>query len=568
MNKDSDFLANKGAFVAIALCVVFYLGVNQYLTKKYPGFGQRPTASTEPAATTTPSPEAAAVPAQMIPSGAATTAVTTAATSATTPAAAAVTVPPMAAGDLIIDTKDVTFTFRQDLGSMSSAKLKNYKSLNTVDSEPVELFDRPPAVQAFAGNPPPRTGSLSFSGERTADGIKFSRIDGPWKIDQQWVLPSTGYGGKLTITYATQSATAQPLVATLITEVGANIHATSTSFFAPGQPGEAPRFLTQFDSSDNFTELNKFCKDQSLTVVAKNQRLDFFGFDTHYFAFALLPQASASYLTAFSGTTPDTGAGSLCEITTKSTSDFGSIAPQAVASLTYDVWSGPKEVEFLSAFNPHLKTTLGLGWLDMIAHPLLLSIKGLYKLTHNYGLAIIVLTLLLKVLFFPLTKQAAHSAAKMKKLNPEMTKIKERHKGDAQKSQMEIMKFMSENKINPMKGCLPILPTIPVFFALFRVLGGSIDLRHAPFFGWIIDLSAKDPYFVTPIVLTGFMYIQQKLTPMTGVDKTQEKVMQFMPLIFGVMMISLPSGLVLYMLTNTIVSIAQQNFLNKKFANI
>lgn len=125
---------------------------------------------------------------------------------------------------------------------------------------------------------------------------------------------------------------------------------------------------------------------------------------------------------------------------------------------------------------------------------------------------------------------------------------------------------MGQHKINPMKGCLPMLPTIPVFFALFRVLSASIDLRHAPFFGWIADLSAKDPYYVTPIVLTGFMFIQQKMTPMTGMDPTQEKVMMMMPLIFGVMMISLPSGLVLYMLTNTIVTIAQQHYLNKKLA--
>ena len=572
MNKDPDLLANRGSFIAIALCVVFYLGVNQYLTRKYPGFGQRPTTAADTTNTAAPVNSNAASPSDSSLANNSST-VSNAEnaapnSAANTNAITTVGAPQMSASDLVIDSQDVTFSFRQDLGSLSSAKLKNYKEVNTPDSAPVELFARPATIQAYAQNPPTRTGPLSFSGVRTADGIKFSRVDGPWKIDQQWTLPASGYGGKLAITYSNQSAVAQPLVATVMTQVGAHTNTASTSFFAPGQPGEEPRFLTQFDSSDSFTNLKDFCKDQALTVIAKNQRLDFFGFDTHYFVFALLPQASASYRTAFAGFTPDSGQGALCEITTTSTSDFGSIAPLATATLTYDVWSGPKEVEYLSAFNPHLKTTLGLGWLDMIAHPLLLSIKGLYKVTHNYGLAIIALTLLLKVLFFPLTKQAAHSAAKMKKLNPQMAIIKERYKGDAQKSQMEIMKFMSENKINPMKGCLPILPTIPVFFALFRVLGGSIDLRHAPFFGWIIDLSAKDPYFVTPIILTGFMFIQQKLTPMTGVDKTQEKVMQYMPLIFGVMMISLPSGLVLYMLTNTIVSIAQQRFLNKKFANI
>jgi YidC/Oxa1 family membrane protein insertase len=134
--------------------------------------------------------------------------------------------------------------------------------------------------------------------------------------------------------------------------------------------------------------------------------------------------------------------------------------------------------------------------------------------------------------------------------------------------QMELMKFMSAHKINPMKGCLPILPTIPVFFALFRVLSASIDLRHAPFFAWITDLSAKDPYLVTPIILTVFMFVQQKMTPMTGIDKAQERILMFMPVVFGVMMITLPSGLVLYMLTNTIVSIGQQQYLNRKFANV
>jgi YidC/Oxa1 family membrane protein insertase len=563
-NEDKDFSSNKGAFVAIALCVALYLGWNQYLTRKYPNYGQPKTVPTEPAAT----PDAAAPQTSSAPSG-----VQASGSAPATPAViAAPAATPMAPQDLIFDTKDVSFAYRQDLASPSSAKLKNYRSLNTPDSELVELFARPATIQAFAGNPPLRTGALSFTGERMADGIKFSRMDGPWKIDQQWIVPASGYAGKLTITYTNVSAEAKPLVATVIAEVSAPIDAAINSFFAPGQPGEEPRFLTQFEGSDSFKNLAEFCKDQTLVITAKNQRLDFFGYDTHYFAFALVPAASATYHTTFSGRAtvpgPDNQPRTLCEITTTATSDFGSIAPKATATISYDVWTGPKEVELLSDFNPHLKTTLGLGWLDMIAHPLLLSIKGLHKLTGNYGLAIIVLTLLLKILFFPLTKQAAHSAAKMKKLNPEMARIKERYKGDAQKSQMEIMKFMSANKVNPMKGCLPILPTIPVFFALFRVLSASIDLRHAPFYGWIIDLSAKDPYLVTPIILTGFMFIQQKLTPMPGVDKTQEKVMMFMPLIFGVMMISLPSGLVLYMLTNTIVSIAQQQFLNKKFANI
>jgi YidC/Oxa1 family membrane protein insertase len=407
---------------------------------------------------------------------------------------------------------------------------------------------------------------LPFTGVRTADGIKFTRVEDGWRIDQEWILPKEGYAGKLLVAFTNTSQQPKPLIGSILTEIGAATESGKSSFFAPGQPGEKPRFLSQIDGSDDFKNLEDFCKDQSLEVVVKNRKLDFYGFDTHYFAFAVLPKAAATYRTVFSGRGAQNT--SLCEIATTSTTDLGMIGTGATATINYDVWFGPKDVELLTAFNPRLKTTLGLGWLDMIAHPLLLSIKGLYKFTGNYGLGIILLTFLLKVLFFPLTKQAAHSAAKMKKLNPEMAKIRERLKNDPQKMQMELMKFMGAHKINPMKGCLPILPTIPVFFALFRVLSASIDLRHAPFYGWITDLSAKDPYLVTPIVLTGFMFIQQKMTPMTGMDKAQERVMMFMPIIFGVMMITLPSGLVLYMLTNTIVSIAQQQYLNRKFANI
>ena len=551
-SQDKDPTSSKGTFIAIALCVGLYLAWNQYLTRKYPSFGTRKDVATETAAPKlATSPNVPTAPQQAAPPETAT---------------AVVTAPLMAPSDLVFDTKDVKFTFSQNLASLSSAELKNYQSTNNADSKQVELFDRPAAVEAFAGNAPARTGSLAFTGSRSGNNITFTRVDGPWKITHNWTIPAEGYAGKLNITFTNTAAEPKALVATVLTEFGAAMHETKTSFFAPGQPGEKPRFLTQTDGSDDFKNLDEFCKDQTLEIKAKDRKLDFYGIDSHYFAFALIPDAKATYRTAFSGR--GTSAAPLCEITTSATSDFGAIAPQASASLAYDVWFGPKEVELLSAFNPHLKTTLGLGWLDMIAHPLLLSIKGLHKFTGNYGIAIILLTLLLKVLFFPLTKQAAQSAAKMKKLNPEMAKIRERYKADPQKMQMELMKFMGTHKINPMKGCLPILPTIPVFFALFRVLSASIDLRHAPFYGWIIDLSAKDPFLVTPIILTGVMFIQARLTPMTGMDKSQEKVMMFMPLIFGVMMITLPSGLVLYMLTNTIVSIAQQQYLNRKFANI
>lgn len=559
-SQEKDLTGNRGIFLTTILCVILYLAWNQYLTRKYPNYGKpKDTHSGDQSTTAEPTTaKQAESPTTNAPLSS-----TTAAESVAKPV-----VPTMTPSDLVFDTKDVTFTFAQDLASPSSVKLKNYREKNDPsDQTVVELFARPGVVEAFGSVAPARTVSLPFAGERTPEGIKFFRTDGPWKIEQEWTVPKEGYAGKLKLTYTNESATPQPLVATVLTEVGASVEEKKSSFISPaGQPNEKPRFLTQTDSSDEFVTLEDFCKDQTKEVAAKDRKLDFYGMDSHYFVFALVPSIKANYRTTFSGR--GSSVNPLCEIVTQAVSDLGNIAPQASASINYDVWFGPKDVELLTNFNPHLKTTLGLGWLDMIAHPLLLAIKGLDKVTGNYGIAIIVLTILLKILFFPLTKQAAQSAAKMKKLNPEMTKIRERYKNDQQRMQMELMKFMSTHKINPMKGCLPILPTIPVFFALFRVLSASIDLRHAPFYGWITDLSAKDPFFVTPVILTGFMFIQQKMTPMTGMDKTQEKILSFMPIIFGVMMITLPSGLVLYMLTNTIVSIGQQRYLNKKFANI
>lgn len=554
--QDKDFSTNRGTFIAIALCIALYLAWNAHLNRKYPGFGrpqEKPTVSqTSTGETGTTSP-AAPRPSEQAKSDAANV-------------AALNQITKLPAADLTFDTPDTTFTFSQELGSPSSVKLKRYKESNNKESQSVELLARPLAIQAFTSAAPPRSLALPFAARKTTDGMVFSREENGWEILQTWTLPPQGYAGKLNVSFTNKASEARPLSASVLTEIGADIETTKSSFLAPATPGEQPRFLTQVDGTDDFTNLEDFCKDQSLELIEKNRKLDFFGFDTHYFTFALLPKLAATYKTTFSGRgSPQSG---LCEITTLASADLGVVQPQNSVSMSYDVWFGPKEVELLTAFDPRLKTTLGLGWLDMIAHPLLLAIKGLYKFTGNYGVAIILLTILLKILFFPLTKQAAHSAAKMKKLNPEMAKIRERYKNDNQKMQMELMKFMSTHKINPMKGCLPILPTIPVFFALFRVLSASIDLRHAPFFGWITDLSAKDPYLVTPIILTVFMFVQQKMTPMTGIDKAQERILMFMPIVFGVMMITLPSGLVLYMLTNTIVSIGQQQYLNRKFANV
>jgi YidC/Oxa1 family membrane protein insertase len=229
------------------------------------------------------------------------------------------------------------------------------------------------------------------------------------------------------------------------------------------------------------------------------------------------------------------------------------------------VYFGPKELDLLRQVNPALDHTVDFGWFTVFAYPLLKILKWLYQFVQNYGVAIIILTLLLKIITYPLTYKSMKSMKKMAKLQPQLQKIREKYADDKEALNREMLTMMRSNGYNPMAGCLPMLIQMPIFFALYRVLYSSIELYHAPFALWIMDLSSRDPYYVTPVLLSLTMFVQQKLTPNTATDPAQARMMQFMPLIFGAFMIALPSGLTIYMLVNALASIVQQMILNKKF---
>jgi len=227
----------------------------------------------------------------------------------------------------------------------------------------------------------------------------------------------------------------------------------------------------------------------------------------------------------------------------------------------------------LKKFGRDLDQAINFGWTDIIAKPLLYLLRFFYEYIHNYGLSIILLTILVKGLFWPLTHKSYKSMKEMQKLQPRMAKLREKFKNDKQKLNQEMMSLYKTYKVNPMGGCLPMVIQIPVFFALFRVLGGCIELRHAPFALWINDLSAPGrlfnfPFqipFMTPpygipvltLLMGASMFLQQKMTPTPG-DPMQAKIMMFLPVIFTFMFINFPSGLVLYWLVNNLLSIGQQ----------
>ena len=242
----------------------------------------------------------------------------------------------------------------------------------------------------------------------------------------------------------------------------------------------------------------------------------------------------------------------------------GPIAPGADATLDAQLYVGPQEQNRLAAVAPGFDLVVDYGWLTIIAWPLFWLLEKYHGLSGNWGVAIILLTMTIKLVFFPLSAASYRSMAKMKLVTPRMTKIRQMYEHDRAKMNQAMMELYKTEKINPLGGCFPILVQIPVFIALYWVLLAAIELRHAPFMLWIQDLSAQDPYYVLPILMTITMIIQTRLNPVPP-DPVQAKVMQFMPFIFSVFFFFFPAGLVLYWLVNNILSILQQWQIQRMF---
>jgi YidC/Oxa1 family membrane protein insertase len=233
------------------------------------------------------------------------------------------------------------------------------------------------------------------------------------------------------------------------------------------------------------------------------------------------------------------------------------IPPNASGSVSVSLYAGPQEQAALKDIAPGLNLTVDYGWLTIIAAPLFSVLQFLHKLVGNWGVAIILLTVGLKAVFFPLSAASYKSMAKMKLVTPRMTKLREQYGNDRARLNQAMMELYKTEKINPLGGCLPIVVQIPVFISLYWVLLASVELRNAPFYLWIHDLSAQDPYYVLPVLMMISMLVQTRLNPVPP-DPVQAKVMMIMPFAFGIMFFFFPAGLVLYWLVNNILSIAQQ----------
>lgn len=240
------------------------------------------------------------------------------------------------------------------------------------------------------------------------------------------------------------------------------------------------------------------------------------------------------------------------------------LQPGQVRELTYSIFLGPKRSEVLSSPGRSLEKSLDFGMLSLFAEPLLWLLKKFHSIAGSWGLAIMLLTFMVKMALYPLFVKQMESAQRMKEFQPHMKALQDRYKDDKNKLNQEMMKFMQENRVNPLGGCLPLLLQMPIWFALYHVLQNAVELYHVSFL-YLPDLAAQDPYGISPLILGVLMYIQQKMTPMApGMDPVQAKMLQYMPVIFAAMMFTLPSGLVVYILVNTLLGILQQLFVTKR----
>ncbi len=306
-------------------------------------------------------------------------------------------------------------------------------------------------------------------------------------------------------------------------------------------------------------ELDKLAADPSRKLpYTKNTDNGWVGMIEHYFLAAWLPPDTPRSSREFYAKKVDNGLyadGVIVQATP--------IAPGETGVIRVPLYAGPQEQEVLAKLAPGLDLVVDYGIFTILAAPLFWLLKWLYGIVHNWGWAIVLLTIIIKSAFYPLNHASARSMAKMKVIAPKMKALQEQYGSDKQQLQMKMMEMYKTEKINPLGGCLPIVVQIPVFIALYWVLLSAVELRHAPWILWIHDLSAPDPYFVLPIIYAITAYLQVRLSPTPIQDPVQAKVMQIMPIAFSVMFIFFPSGLVLYWLVNNSLQIFQQWHMNR-----
>lgn len=522
-NNESNSFFDKKNLLTIALVGVVFFGWQMYLAKKYP------KTTTNLVATENQSKEVANNNDKSISSTASTT----------KQADEKSIIQPSTLTSVEEKMFNVENNFRKlevsNLGlGIKKVELKSFK---TRENLPVFLGNSNESLVFLSLNG--SSTPIPFTVEKTAEDTFVGKYAvNNTQIEAKLELSSSNYGFNYSVKILSAGQDFKTLNLNLVEK---KIDQTSGSMFSP--PTETQEIFVK--SLEKTERLMTSATPEKTDVLLKNGNV--VGISSHYFTASVVDKSAIipEVLTKVAGE--------------KVLASFVFTPPEIKPNLEFNTvgYIGPKSVKDLDVVSADLSSVINLGFFGSIAKVLLNIMSWFYSYVGNWGLAIILLTLLVRLVVLPFNVASFKSMKKMQKIQPLMQSIREKYKDDPTTQQREIMAVMKENKVNPLGGCLPMLLQMPVFFALYQCIGQSIELYQMPFFGWIHDLSAKDPLYVFPVLMGATMFIQQKITPST-MDPQQAKIMQFLPLMFALMMFNLPSGLTIYMFISTLFGVIQQ----------
>ncbi len=524
-NDNTPSFFDPKTLIAVAAVAIIYFGWQTYLGKKYPNYGKTTPAQSQTAATPTGTSSAAGEIAE------------------------GTTAKPVdAKSETVAANPEQTFQFSNDKVSFSVSShgmgLRNYTINNYQDKEKNNIRlgvseDKGLFEMRWAGDEK----ALNFNITEQAPGHYVGTAQvGATTIKRELVFNPENSSFSNTVLVSNASDEFKKGFSLLIPET---IHVKgSSSFFFPSYEHQ-DFFVVHNGGKHETVNFNNAKED----IHKEMSTASIISVSSQYFAAAVLDKSDI--IPDVKMTSSVNGKSGLAEMTYKPVQ----VAPEMKFNEIF--YAGPKSIDALSAVDPAMADIIDFGFFSFIAKPLLYVMKACHTAVGNWGFAIILLTLLVRLCVLPFNIMSFKSMKAMQKVQPIIASLREKHKDDPMRLNTEMMAVMKQNGANPIGGCLPMLLQIPVFFALYRVIGSSIELYNSPFVLWIHDLSAHDPFYVLPVLMAVFMFIQQKITP-TTMDPTQAKIMMFLPVVFSLFMLQLPAGLTLYMVVSTLFGITQQ----------
>ncbi len=475
--------------------------------------------------------------------------------------------PARPARTVTVNTDQYTAVLTEDGGSIKSFILKDYKEVLSDESPGMQLVKVDgengfPLEFSWGSVVPPATfyeapvTDVSFQGNRGELVMKGS--GNGLEIERVYTFNKDSYLMELAVRVKNVSSSAL--------QGTAELHQASKPFRESGAGSQFLFVGPAYYKNESLTEVGSGDYEDGPNTVTGP--MDWVAYEGTYFMCAILPQGDSVVSATMQGVGED-------GVLMKVSSTLDTLQPGEEKIYSYQLYFGPKKLDILKGVGSNLYKAVNFGWFDVIAQPTLWLLNIFYGIFKNYGIAIILVTVIFKAIFWPITQKGMKSMKNMQKLQPKMVKLKEKYKGDPARMNQEVMNLYKTYKVNPLGGCMPMLLQIPVFFALYKVLLMCIELRHAPFMLWISDLSAPDrlpigidiPYLggipVLTLLMGGSMFLQQKMTPTTA-DPTQAKIMLFLPILFTFMFVNFASGLVLYWFVNNLLAILQQQIINRQ----